>query len=115
MMFSLMRAGNLYPPQYREVRDQAQEAIVVTLLNEERPPVWEQVSDWMDRNGPINNSALCQIAGLDTLKASKLLQRWVVQGLLVSDDTRGKRNTVYRKPSQIDVDLLQDVQSDEGQ
>lgn len=107
MMFSLMRAGNLYPPQYREVRDQAQEAITVTLLNEERPPIWEQVSDWMDRNGKINNSALCKIAGLDTLKASKLLQRWVAQGLLTSDDTRGKRNTVYRKPSQTDADLLQ--------
>ncbi len=114
MMFSLMRAGNLYPPQYREVRDQAQEAIVVTLLNEERPPMWEQVSDWMDRNGPINNGALCRIAGLDTLKASKLLQRWVLQGLLVSDDTRGKRNTVYRKPNQVDADLLQGMPSDEG-
>jgi ATP-dependent DNA helicase RecG len=112
MMFSLMRAGNLYPPQYREFRDQAQEAIVVTLLNEARPPVWEEVSDWMDRNGPINNSALCKIAGLDTLKASKLLQRWVIQGLLVSDDTRGKRNTVYRKPSQLDADLIQSMPSD---
>ncbi|MDZ7921431.1 ATP-binding protein [Rhodoferax sp.] len=110
MMFSLMRAGNLYPPQYREIRDQAQEAIVVTLLNEERPPVWEQVSDWMDRNGPISNGALCQITGLDTLKSSKQLQKWVVQGLLVSDDTRGKRNTVYRKPSQLDADLLHDIQ-----
>lgn len=100
MMFSLMRAGDLYPPQYREMRDQVQEAIVVTLLNEERPPVWEQVSDWIDRNGPIANIDLCQIAGLDTLKASKMLQRWVVQGLLVNDPTRGKRNMVYRKPTQ---------------
>lgn len=112
MMFSLMRAGNLYPPQYREFRDQAQEAIVVTLLNEARPPVWEEVSDWMDRNGTINNSALCKIANLDTLKASKLLQRWVVQGLLVSDDTRGKRNTVYRKPNQPNADLLQGMPSE---
>ncbi|GGI19968.1 ATP-binding protein [Oxalicibacterium faecigallinarum] len=106
MMFSLMRDGNLYPPQYREQRDQAQEAIVVTLLNEERPPVWEQVSDWMDRNGPISNNELCKIANLDTLKASRQLQRWVLQGLLISDDTRGKRNTVYRKPSQVETDLL---------
>ena len=113
MMFSLMRAGNLYPPQYREWRDQAQEAIVVTLLNEERPPIWEQVSDWIDRNGPINNGALCQISSLDTLKASKLLQRWVLQGLLINDDTRGKRNTVYRKPSQMDADLLPRLPSSE--
>lgn len=99
MMFSLMRAGNLYPPQYRELRDQAQEAILVTLLNEERPPVWEQVSDWMDRHGPIANSDLCQIAGLDTLKASKMLKRWVEQGLIAADPSRGKRNMVYHKPA----------------
>lgn len=99
MMFNLMRAGNLYPPQYREQHEQAQQAITVTLLNEERPPIWEQVSDWMDREGPIANSDLCQIAGLDTLKASKMLKRWVEQGLLVSDPTRGKRNMVYRKPA----------------
>ncbi len=99
MMFSVMRVNNLYPPQYREIRDQAQETIVVTLLNEERPPMWEQVSDWMDRHGPVSNSELCQIAGLDTLKASRLLKRWVDQGLLVADASRGKRNTVYLKPS----------------
>ncbi len=70
----------------------------MTLLNEERPPVWEQVSDWIDRNGPLSNSELCAIAGLDTLKASKLLKRWVAQGLLVSDTSRGKRHAAYLKP-----------------
>lgn len=99
MMFTLMQAENLYPPQYRELRDQAQEAISVTLLNEERPPIWEQVSDWIDRNGPIANADLCRIAGLDTLKASKQLKRWVDQGLLAADPTRGKRNMVYRRPA----------------
>ncbi len=67
--------------------------------NEEQPPVWEQVSDWIDRNGPIANSDLCAIAGLDTLHASKQIKRWVEQGLLVTDPTRGKRNMVYRKPT----------------
>ncbi|MCG6116902.1 MAG: putative DNA binding domain-containing protein [Aquimonas sp.] len=100
MMFSLMRAENLYPPQYRELSDQAQGAISVTLLNEERPPIWEQVSHWVDRNGPIANSDLCEIAGLDTLKASKLFKRWVEQGLLAPDASRGKRHTVYSKPSE---------------
>ncbi|MBU1360094.1 MAG: putative DNA binding domain-containing protein [Gammaproteobacteria bacterium] len=99
MMFNLMKISGLYPPQYRELREQAQEAISVTLLNEERPPVWEQVSDWMDRHGPIANGDLCAIADLDTLKASKQLKRWVDQGLLVADPNRGKRNMVYRKPA----------------
>lgn len=98
MMFSVMRASSLYSPQYRELSDQAQSAIMLTLLNEERPPIWEQVSDWMDRHGQIANGELCEIAGLDTLKASKQLKRCVDQGLLVPDPRRGKRNMVYRKP-----------------
>jgi len=97
MMFSLMRTSNLYPPQYRELRGDAQQAISVTLLNEESPPIWEQVSDWMDRNGPLSNAELRQIAEIDTLAASKQLKRWVDQGLLVADQTRGKRNMVYHK------------------
>ena len=96
MMFSVMKANHLYPPFYRELH--AREAVEVVLLNEERPPVWEQVSDWIDRHGAIGNADLCQIADMDTLKASKLLQRWVKQGVLVADSTRGKRNMVYRKP-----------------
>ncbi len=100
MMFSLMKASNLYPPFYRELREQAQEAVAVTLFNEERPPVWEQVSDWIDRNGPIANADLCQIANADTLKASKMLRRWVEQGILIPVEGRAKRNMVYRKPVQ---------------
>ena len=99
MMFSEMRAANLFPPFFREDRDTAQGTVVVTLLNEERPPVWEQVSDWIDRNGPIANSDLCGIAGVDTLRASKMLKRWVDQGVLQRDDTGGKRHTIYRKPA----------------
>lgn len=98
MMFSVMRANNLYPPQYRELREQVQNAVMVTMLNEESPPIWEQVSDWMDRHGPISNRQLCSISNLDTLKASKLLKRWVDQGLLMPDSTKAKRNMVYLKP-----------------
>ncbi|MDO5625270.1 MAG: ATP-binding protein [Pseudomonadota bacterium] len=98
MMFNLMRAENLYPPQYRELREQAQQAISVTLFNEESPSTWEQVSDWVDREGFIGNKELCQIADLDTLKASKQLKRWVDQGLLVSNQTVGTKNRVYLKP-----------------
>lgn len=98
MMFAEMRAANLYPPFYNENRAAAQPSVTVSLLNEERPPIWEQVSDWIDRNGPLANSDLCQIAGVDTLKASKMLKRWVEQGVLLRDDSAGKRHTVYRKP-----------------
>ena len=97
-----MRAANLFPPFFRENRDVAQSAVVVTLLNEERPPIWEQVSDWIERNGPIANGDLCRIAGVDTLRASKMLRRWVEQGVLQRDDSGGKRHTIYRKPDPSD-------------
>lgn len=100
MMFAEMRAANLYPPFYSETRDAVQPTVIVSLLNEERPPIWEQVSDWIDRNGPLANSDLCRIAGVDTLKASKMLKRWVEQGVLLRDDSAGKRHTVYLKPVQ---------------
>ena len=70
----------------------------MTLFNEERPPVWEQVSDWIDRNGPIANVDLCQIANVDMLKASKMLRRWFEQGILIPVEGRAKRNMAYRKP-----------------
>jgi ATP-dependent DNA helicase RecG len=108
MMFSVMRSSNLFPPVYREMREQAQEAVTVSLINEERPPIWEQVNDWIERNGPIANSDLCQIANVDTLTASKMFRRWVEQGVLLADPTRGKRNMVYYKPIEQD-DTQQDL------
>lgn len=65
MMFAEMVQAQLYPPQYQQLTQAANEAAVVTLLNEERPPVWTQVSDWIDRNGPIRNSDLRRIAEVD--------------------------------------------------
>lgn len=98
MMFAEMRAANLFPPFFAENPDAAQPSVVVTLRNEVRPPIWEQVSDWIDRNGPLANNDLCRIAGVDTLKASKILKHWVEQGVLMKDASGGKRNTVYLKP-----------------
>ncbi|WP_216644624.1 ATP-binding protein [Candidatus Thiodictyon syntrophicum] len=118
MMFAEMRAANLYPPLYGENRDTAQPSVTVTLRNEERPPIWEQVSDWIDRNGALANSDLCQIAGLDTLKASKMLKRWVEQGVLLRDDAGGKRHTVYKKPnpdSDLGADASLSLPLDNGQ
>lgn len=99
MMFAEMRAANLYPPFYSENRESAQPTVTVMLRNEERPPIWEQVSDWIDRNGVLANSDLCRIAAVDTLRASKMLKGWVAQGILLRDDAGGKRHTVYRKPN----------------
>lgn len=97
MMFQQMKAQGLFPPQYSVSRDAAVPSVTVTLLNEARPPVWEQVSDWIDKHGYIANRDLRKIAAVETLDASRMLKRWVESGLLISDDTKGKRGTVYRK------------------
>ena len=83
-------------------RDTAVEAVAVTLLNEERPPAWVEVSDWIDRNGPIANSEVCRIAAVDTLRASKMLRGWVDRGLLEPLPGRARSYAAYRKPSVAD-------------
>jgi len=101
MMFAAMKATGLYPPIYFSTPPFAPaDCINVWLLNEEQPPVWDQVYDWIEKHGSVANRELREIANVDTLKASKLLKQWVQQGLLVSDDSQGKRNTVYRLSAQ---------------
>jgi len=77
---------------------------MVILSNEERPALWVQVSDWLDRNGSIGNIELCRIAGIDTLKASKMLKKWVRADMLLPDTSKGKRGTRYMR---VGGDLVQ--------
>ncbi|MBK9442958.1 MAG: putative DNA binding domain-containing protein, partial [Comamonadaceae bacterium] len=98
MMFAQMAKANLYEPLYREQLDSAVPTLLVTLLNEERPPLWTQVSDWIDRNGPIANGKLREISSLDTLAASKQLRQWVAQGVLVALPAPSRQQASYTKP-----------------
>ena len=98
MMFAEMDRAMLYPPQYRENPDRAVESLTVLLLNHERPTAWDEVSDWLDRQGTIANADVVRIAGVDTLKASKMLAGWREQGLLVQVPGRAKRNMAYARP-----------------
>lgn len=98
MMFAQMAQANLYEPLYREQLDGAVPTLLVTLLNEERPPLWAQVSDWIDRNGPIANGKLREISDLDTLAASKQLRQWVAQGVLVALPAASRQQASYTKP-----------------
>lgn len=100
MMFAEMDAAKLYPPQFSQNTEAAVESVTVTLLNLERPSVWNEVSDWIDRHGSIGNADLCRIAKVETLKASKMLGGWVDQGILERLTGRGKRNMAYAKPAQ---------------
>ena len=98
MMFAEMDRAKLYPPQYRENPDAAVESLTVLLLNHERPTAWDEVSDWLDRHGRIANADVVRIAGVDTLRASKLLAGWREQGLLVPLPGLAKRNMAYARP-----------------
>lgn len=60
--------------------------------------MWDVVSDWIDRNGPIANSRLREISGLDTLAASKQLRSWVGQGVLVALPAASRQQASYTKP-----------------
>ena len=114
MMFGEMAAAHLYPPQYRQTLDTAVEGVAVTLLNEDRPPAWVEVSDWIDRNGPIANADVCRIAGVDTLRASKMLRGWVDRRLLEPLPGRARSNAAYRKPTAEEQASLLAGTSDEG-
>ena len=102
-----MKTRGLYPPRYVVRQESAIPTVVVTLLNEQRPAVWEQVSAFVDKNGRIANRDLRKIANLETLQATRMLKGWVAKGLLVMHGG-GKRDTTYRKPGSesADGDLL---------
>ena len=98
MMFTEMDAAALYPPQYSLNTEVAVETVTLSLLNEERPAAWVQVSDWIDRNGPIANRHLREIAGVDTLESSRMLRNWVGQRLLVALPAASRQQARYAKP-----------------
>ena len=100
MMFAEMASAKLYPPRYRQNTEAAVESVTVTLLNLERPSVWDEVSHFIDTQGEIANKDLCKIANVDTLKASRMLAAWEEQGMLNRMPDRAKRNTAYFKPEQ---------------
>jgi ATP-dependent DNA helicase RecG len=108
MMFAEMAAAKLYPPRYAQNLDAAVECVTVTLLNMERPSIWDEVSDWIDRHGSIANRELREISGLDTLEASRMLRAWVSQGVLIALPAASRQQARYAKPERPETqpDLL---------
>jgi hypothetical protein len=74
--------------------------VLVVLLNENRPGLWDQVVDFLGKHGTIANAEVRQIMGSDdTLAASKALKEWVQRGLLeVANPEAGKRIRRYKLP-----------------
>lgn len=84
------------------------EAVVVYLSNENRPSVWEQVSDYIEKHGEIGNAEVRKLMRIsDTLRASKQLKVWVDLGLLVvANPESAKQFRKYTKPDVEPSDTL---------
>ena len=82
--------------------------MLVHLLNENRPSLWEQVSEYIDRNGSIGNTEVRQLVGSgDVLAASKQLRKWVSRGqLAVLNPDAAKRLRRYTKPGMLPAQTL---------
>jgi len=93
MMFGTMRDVGLYPPQFMTRPRIPQEGVITILANQNRPSVWEQVVDYVVKNGDIGNAEVRQLLRTeDTLTASKQLKAWVEQGVLVVANPDAGRN-----------------------
>lgn len=100
MMFGTMHHAGLYPPLYMTRPQTEREVVRVYLLNQNRPSIWEQVSDYIDKHDTIGNAEVRHLLGTtDTLGVSKQLKQWVDQGLLIVANPEAGRNVRrYTKP-----------------
>ena len=82
--FRSIDSGRGYPPLYDTRPYIEREAVIVTLCNENRPSLWEQVSQYVDQHGSIGNAEVRQLMGTENvLSVSKVIREWVDRGLLV--------------------------------
>jgi len=100
MMFGPMQEAGLYPPMYLTRPRLKQEAVLMTLWNQNQPGAWEQVSQYIDQHRSIANTDVRRILGIDdSLRATRKLREWVDQGLLiVANPKAGKKFRRYTKP-----------------
>jgi ATP-dependent DNA helicase RecG len=106
MMFGTMRKVGLYPPQYWTRPRIEREAVVTVLFNQNRPTVWEQVVEYLERHGSIGNAEVRRLLGTnDTLGVSKQLKHWVEQGLLIVANPEAGRNVRRYSLSSTETDL----------
>lgn len=107
-MRQTMREASLYPPiffTYPHLTD----AVRVVLLNEMAPSYWDKISDYLNSNKYVTNAEARRVLYIkDTVKVSKLFNRWVRQGLLtkITPRTGAKRNVRYRLSSSDEKSLF---------
>lgn len=102
-----MNKYNLYPPVYITypiIKD----SVCCVLFNAERVSEWDKVYSYLSKKAKyVANKDVRKITGnADTIKVSRLLKRWVEQGLLMKIDTGAKKTAKYRLPSGEMADFL---------
>ena len=100
-MRQTMSEANLYPPIFFTY-PHLQDAVRVVLLNEKAASEWDKVSHFLNMNKYIGNKEAREILHLgDTVKVSRLFNRWVKQGLLtkIVPRTGSKKSVRYRLPT----------------
>ena len=108
-----MHEKNLYPPIFITYPF-LQDSVKVVLFNEKVSNEWDKVSDYLCKQKYITNKEVREILHIsDTVKISKLFNKWVRQGLLtkIVPSSGSKRNIKYRLPSQDEKSLFTPDQS----
>ncbi len=78
-----MKSEGLYPPLFWTYPN-LQDAVRVILLNEKAPSEWEKVRDYLEKNNYVTNEIARQVTGIvQNYQMSRLLSKWVDQGLLI--------------------------------
>ncbi len=87
---------NLFPPIFFTYPN-LEDSVDVILLNEERPSEWEKVYEYLKSNKYINNSQARSITGIvQRDKMSRLLKKWVEQGLLAVISSNAPKFVKYK-------------------
>jgi ATP-dependent DNA helicase RecG len=94
-----MDRESLYPPVFITY-PHLQDAVRVVLFNTKRPSEWDKVAHYLStKEKYLTNEKVRTIIGNpDTAKVSRILKKWVDQGLLVKIDTGAKKTVKYRLP-----------------
>ena len=92
-----MERNNLYPPVFISY-PLFQDSVNVVLLNSIKATEWDKVYHYLSRNEKyITNEKARQITRIpDTSKVSRMLKKWVIQGLLIKIGE--KKSAKYRLP-----------------
>jgi ATP-dependent DNA helicase RecG len=94
-----MDRSNLYPPVFFTY-PLLQDSVRVVLFNTIRITEWDKVQYYLTHESKyVSNEKVREIINNpDTSKVSRILKRWVEQGLLIKVDTGAKKTVKYRLP-----------------